>query len=196
MLTYNQIIIKKYIIYEGSPYEVLSSRVFRKQQRKPVNQTKLKNLKTGKIIEVSFHQSEKVEEANIETKKIKYLYRKLAPNRAEGKGKFYFCEENDPKKRFNLPEEIIGNEIKFIKENSLIDALLFSNEIIGLKIPIKVELKVIDAPPNIKGNTSSGGNKPVILETGAIVNTPFFINQGEKIIINTETGEYVGRVEK
>ena len=186
MLTYNEITQRKYIIYELEPYEVLVSHVFRKQQRKPVNQTKLKNLRTGKVTEISFHQSDKVEEATMETKKIKYLY----PNKNE----YWFCEENNPRERFNLEENIVGNGIKFLKENSLVEALVFSDEIIGLKLPIKIELKVKEAPPSIKGNTSAGGNKQVVLETGAVVNTPLFINEGDVIRINTDTGEYVERV--
>lgn len=185
MLDYNEIKERKYIIIDGEPYEVLSSHVFRKQQRKPVNQTKLKNLISGRVIEKSFHQSEKVNEADIERKKIKYLY--------NNKGEFWFCEENDPSQRFTLPEDVIEGA-KFMKENSLVDAKLFSDEVIGVSLPIKVQLKVKEAPPAVKGNTATGADKLVTLETGAVVTVPIFIKEGDSIEINTETGEYKGRV--
>ena len=188
MLDYNAILPKKFIVLDGEPYEVISSHVFRKQQRKPVNQTKLKNLITGKVTERSFHQSEKADEAEIESKSIKYLY--------ANKGEAWFCEENDPSKRFAIPEATVGSALQFIKANSLIDALLFNEEIIGVRPPIKVELKVKEAAPAVKGNTAQGATKQVVLETGATVNVPLFVNEGDILRINTETGEYTERVEK
>jgi elongation factor P len=185
MLEYNEITERKYIIYENEPYEVLSSHVFRKQQRKPVNATKLKNLITGRVAEISFHQSEKVEEAEIDKKEVKYLY--------NNKGEYWFCEINDPSKRFALKEEQIGNGAKFIKQNSTIHLLMFGERIIGVKLPIKVELKVTEAHEAVRGNTAQGATKQVVLETGAIVNVPMFIKEGEILKINTETGEYVER---
>lgn len=186
MLNYNEITQKKYIALDGEPYEVLSSHIFRKQQRKPVNQTKVKNLVTGKVIEKSFHQSDSVEEANIETQKIVYIY--------NNRGEFWFRALDDKSKRFNLSEDIVGHNVKFIKENSEITALYFNNKIIGIKIPIKVDLKVTEAPPAVRGNTAQGANKQVTLETGATVNTPIFINEGDIVRVNTETGEYAERI--
>jgi elongation factor P len=185
MLEYNEITEKKYIVYEDSPYEVLSSHVFRKQQRKPVNAVKMRNLITGGIKEVSFHVSEKVEEADISTRDIKYLY--------TNKGERWFCEVNDPSKRFMLPDAILGVGIKFIKQNSIVPALVFDEKIIGVKMPIKVELKVTEAHPAVKGDTAKGGNKIVTLETGATINVPMFIKEGDVIRINTETEEYTDR---
>lgn len=187
MLAYNEITPKKYILVDGEPFEVISSHVFRKQQRKPVNQTKLKHLKTGKVVERSFHQSEKAEEADIDTKKVTFLYN----NRNE----YWFCEEGNPRKRFTLPEEILGGKGRFLKENESIDAQVLGEEIIGVKLPIKVDLKVTDAPPAVKGNTAQGATKQVMLETGAAVQVPLFINEGDIVRINTETGEYTERVE-
>jgi elongation factor P len=186
MLEYNEITVRKYIVYENEPYEVLDSHVFRKQQRKPVNATKLRNLITGSIKEISFHQSEKVEEAEIDKKEIKYLY--------ANRGEYWFCEANDPSKRFQIPEAILGSRIKFIKSNTIINALMFGDKMIGVDMPIKVDLKVTEANPAVKGDTAKGGNKQITLETGVIINAPMFITEGEVIRINTETGEYVERV--
>jgi elongation factor P len=186
LLEYNEVKERKYIIHEGEPFEVLSSHVFRKQQRKPVNATKLKSLLSGRIVEHSFHVSDKVEEAELETKKVKYLY--------NSRGEFWFCEESDPAKRFKIEPSMLGDRIQYIKANSFIDALIFEEQIIGIKYPIKVELKITEAADAVKGNTVQGGSKTVTLETGATIQVPMFINQGEVIRINTETGDYVERV--
>ncbi|NCS98945.1 hypothetical protein GW764_02040 [Candidatus Parcubacteria bacterium] len=192
MLNYNEIKERKYIVLGDEPYEVLSSNVFRKQQRKPVNQTKLRNLITGSVRAETFHVTDTVEEADLDYKKIKFLFKK--PNRQANTNEFWFCEINNPANRFELDEEVIGDKVKFIKENSEVDALLFDEKIIGIKIPIKVELKVVDAPPAVKGNTATGANKQITLETGLVVNAPIFIEEGESVVINTEKSEYVERV--
>jgi elongation factor P len=186
MLEYNEVVERKYIVIGGEPYEVLSSHVFRKQQRKPVNAVKMKNLITGKVAEMSFHVSDKVEEADISTREIKYLY--------ANKGEYWFCEANDPSKRFKLEEAVLGVGMKFIKPNSLLSALVFDEKIIGVKMPIKVELKVTEAQPAVRGDTAKGGNKIVTVETGATVTVPMFIKEGDILRINTDTGEYTDRV--
>lgn len=186
MLEYNEIVERKYIVLDGAPYEVIDSHVFRKQQRKPVNATKLKNLITGKVAEVSFHVSEKVEEAEIDKKDVKFLY--------ANKGEYWFCEVDDPSKRFKIEEEMIGMGAKFMKANSIISLLMFKEKIIGVKLPIKVDLKVTEAHDATKGNTAQGATKEVKVETGASVYVPMFIKEGEVIRINTETGDYVERV--
>ena len=188
MLEYNQITPSKSIILDGEPYEVLDSHVFRKQQRKPVNQTKIKNLKTGKVTERSFHQSEKVEEAEIENKDIVYIFKKQE--------ELWFHTVGDKSDRFPINESVIGEQKKFLKEGTEIQAITFKDEIIGIKVPIKVDLEVKVAPHAVKGNTAQGATKTVTLETGAEVNTPLFINEGDVIRINTETGAYTERVEK
>lgn len=185
MLNYNEILSKKYIVYEGAPFEVLDAHIFRMQQRKPVNQTKLKNLFTGKVTEVTFHQADKVDEAEINTREIKYLYN----NRSQ----WWFCEAEDPAKRFSLTEDVIGPGARFLKQNSVIDVLTWDGKMIGIKLPIKVELKVTEAPPAVKGDTAKGGGKTITLETGATITAPMFIHEGDTVRINTETGEYVER---
>ena len=188
MLDYSEVVEKKYIVFEGAPYEVISSHVFRKQQRKPVNATRIKNLLTGKLTEHSFHVSEKIEEAEIDTRQVKFLYK--------NRGEFWFCEEKDSSKRFSVTEDVAGPRSKFIKANTVIDLMTFDEKIIGFKFPISVELKVTEAVDAVKGNTISGGNKRVTLETGAEINVPMFVNQGDIIKINTETEEYSERVSK
>ncbi len=185
MLEYNEIRERKCILLDGEPYEVLSSHVFRKQQRKPVNATKLKHLITGSVKEHSFHVSDKAEEAELEKKPIKYLF--------TNKGQFWFCEASDPSKRFEIAESTLGAGAKFLKPNTLVDALIFDEKIFGVQLPIKQTFVVKEAPPGIKGDSSRAGMKQITLETGAVINAPLFVETGDKIVVNTETGDYVER---
>ena len=195
MLEYNEILKGKVILVGDEPYEVLDAHVFRKQQRKPVNQTKLRHLITGKVTEQAFHVSEKVQEADLSTKSVKYLYAKQGLP-AGRQGEQWFCDEKNPADRFMLSAETIGTGGNFMKPNMLVEALVFDEQIIGIKIPIKMELLVTDAPPAVRGNTSQGGSKLITLETGTTLNAPLFINEGDIVRINTTTGEYVERVDK
>src|SRR3989338_11429930 len=190
-LQYNQIREKKIIIYDNEPCEVIESHVARTQQRKPQNQVKLKSLTAGKTIAATFHVSESADEADIMKKPITFLYH----NRAE----YWFCDPEDKSKRFKLDAALIGNGIKFLKQNSNVEALVWENEdeveqIIKVTLPIKMNFKVKEAPPAVRGDTSKGGNKIITLENGATLNAPMFINEGDTIRVNTETGEYVERV--
>lgn len=188
ILSYNEITLKKVIIHEGEPCLVVATHVFRKQQRKPVNITKLKGLKSGRSLEVTFHQNETVEEADMENRTVTFIFKKP--------GEYWFHTAGKPGERFTLSDDLIGDQGRFLKERSDIEALVFDDEVIGLKFPIKVELKVTEAMDAVKGNSSSGAQKEVTLETGATLMVPMFINEGDVLSINTETGEYSERVNK
>ena len=188
LLEYSEITEKKYIVMDGTPYEVISSHVFRKQQRKPVNATKLKNLMSGKVTEYSFHVSDKVEEAEIDERQVKYLY--------NTKGEWWFCEAEDSSKRFKMTEDVVGPQGRFLKPNTVLGQFLFRDQPMGFRFPITVELKVTEAPPGIKGDTATGGQKVITLETGATISAPLFVNEGDIIRLNTDTGEYRERVSK
>jgi elongation factor P len=187
-LSYNEITPKKVILFNDEPCLVVSSHVFRKQQRKPVNITKLKGLISGRVIEQTFHQNETALEAELETRPIEFVYR--------NKGEYTFCTPGKPGERFPLSADIVGDQGRFLPAKMEVEALIFNDGIIGVKIPIKIELKVKQADPAVKGNTSSGATKEVTLETGATIMVPMFINEGDVIRINTENGEYAERVEK
>ena len=193
MLDYNEIVPRKYIIHDDQPYEVLTSHVFRKQMRKPVNATKLRNLITGRVIETSFQATDKVDEADMRKSPVTFIY--------QAKGEYWFHHTGKPADRFVITTDTLGDSTKWIRENSNYDAIIFTNEddeeqIIGLAIPIKMDLKVKEAAPAVKGNTSQGASKTVVLENGTEVNVPLFINEGDIVRINTESGDYVERVEK
>lgn len=180
-------------MHDGEPYEVLASHVFRKQQRKPVNATKLRNLISGRVVEHSFQVSDKIEEADISKRSVKFIY--------EQKGEFWFHPDGKPSERFTIAGSLIGEKKQWMKPNDVYNSIVWTNEdeeeqIIGIDLPIKMNLKVTESAPAVKGNTSSGALKSVVLETGATINVPLFINEGDFVTVNTETNEYVGRAEK
>lgn len=185
MLNYNDIKPGVAVLVEGEPYVCIWNNIMQKQMRRPVNQTKLKHLIKGNTIEHSFQQSDKLKEAEIETRPAIFIY---ARNR-----EWFFHDVKDKSKRFSVTEELVGEAGQFLKGNTEVDTLWFEGNLFRVRLPIKVDLKVTEAPPNTRGNTAQGGSKQVTLETGAIINTPLFIEQGEVIRINTETGEYVER---
>jgi len=177
------------------PYEVISSQVSRKQANKPVNKTSLKNLISGNVIQHTFHVSDKAHEADISKEGVIFLYEN------QKKGEIWFAKPDNPKDRFSLDENIIGNMTNYVPENTEVETLVFTDktgdeQIIGIRLPIKVDLTVTQAPPAIKGNTASGGDKKVTLETGYVVTVPLFISEGDKVRVNTDTGQYVERAEK
>jgi len=188
IIDYNEIKPGKCIVLKGEPYIVMSSHVAQKQKRRPTNQTKLKHLVTGRVVEETFQQSDRAEEADIESKEIKYLY--------SGKGESWFCDIKDASDRFALETAILDGKEGFLKPNTPVTAMFFDEKVIGVKLPIKVELLVKEAPPAVRGNTVSGGSNTVTLETGATIQVPMFIHEGDLIRINTETGTYAERVDK
>lgn len=185
IISYNEVLPKKVILLDDQPYEVISSWVFRKQQRKPVNQTKLRNLKTGSMTEYTFHQPDSIEEAEIENKTAVFIF---------SKGKeWWFHEIGNTSKRFMIPASVVGDSEKYLKAGIEVDVRWFDEEPIQIKLPIKMEFKVTEAPPDVRGNTVNAGYKIVTLETGAKISVPPFIKEGDTVRINTETHEYVER---
>jgi len=189
-LQYSEIREKKIIIHDDEPCEVVESHVARTQQRKPQNQVKLRSLISGKVFPATFHVADSADEADIEKRDVTFLY--------ENKGEYWFCDPSDKSNRFKLDEALIGTAAKFLKQNSNVTALVWTNEddeekIIKVTLPIKMEFKVKEAPPAVRGDTSKSGNKIITLENGATLNAPMFISEGDTIRVNTETGEYVER---
>jgi elongation factor P len=174
-------------ILEGEPYEVLEFQQMYKAQDAVVAKTKIRNLITGRVREINFHQGDTFEETELEKIEAKFIY--------SHRGKFIFSETKLPKNRFELTEEQIGSGSKFLNVNQIVTGIKFQDKIINVVLPIKVQLKVIEAPPGLRGGRAEPGTKTVTLETGAKINAPLFIKEGDIIEINTQTGEYVKRVE-
>jgi len=193
MLDYNEIKERKYIVLDGEPYEVIEAQVSRKQANKPVNKTKLRNLIAGNTVQHTFHVSDTVHEADISRKNLTYVF-------AKG-NEYCFHPEGVPSDRFFLDEDVVKDAYLYINSKDNVEALIYTDRedeehIIGLKLPMKVQLEVTDAPPSIKGNTATGGDKVVTVSTGAKVTAPLFIEIGDVIEIKTDTGEYTNRVSK
>lgn len=187
MLTHNDLKRGIRFIWNKEPYEVQDSSFVYKARGSSIVQTKIKNLITGNVLSQTFHPGEDFEEAELEKINVKFLY--------SSKEKFFFCKENDPSARFNLPKEVIGESYVFLKPNQIVEGMKFEEKIINISLPIKVQLKVSEAPPGIKGDRAQAGNKIVTLETGATINVPLFVEEGDIIEVNTESSEYVRRVE-
>jgi len=185
---YNQILPKKTVTMNDDPYLVISSNIAKKDRQKASNNVRMKNLRTGQVIEKTFHQSDILQEADISKKPVKYLY--------ANRGEYWFCEPNNPKERFSLSEVIIGDMYKFVPENSIVDAVVFDDEIMSIVTPVKVDLMVKESPEAVKGNTSSSATKEATLVTGFVLQVPQFINNGDVISVNTESGVYSERVSK
>ena len=186
MLSYFDLRKGVQFILDEEPYEVLDFQQTYKAQDMVVAKTKIKNLINGKVLEKTFRQSDKFEEAELQRIEVKFLY--------SHRKKFYFSELKSPAKRFELEESQIGEGAKFLKANKVLNAIMFKEKIINVVLPIKVQLKVTEAPPGIKGDRAQGGNKSVTLETGAKINVPLFIERGDIVEVNTETEEYVRRI--
>ncbi len=184
----NQLKPRTFFIYEDQPYVVLETHHLKMQQRRPVVQTKMRNVINGKILERNFAQSDVFEEADVTRQKVKYLY--------GHRSQYWFVYESNPSQRFELGEDVLGDSTKFLKANTILDAILFEGKIITIELPIKMDFKVIEAPPAIRGDTAQGGVKQVKIETGASLNAPLFIEEGDLIRVNTESGDYVERVKK
>lgn len=190
MLSYNE--LKVGTIFrkneDPNPYKVMEYAFIRMQQRKPVTQLKIKNLITGKVLDYSAHQNENFYEVEIDVVPVNFIYRR--------NNEYWFHEKGKPAARFQLPEELVGDAGQFLKANTEVKAFKFNDAVISIELPVKVELKVTEAPPAVKGDTATGGTKTVTLETGGKANVPLFINEGDIVRINTETGQYAERVEK
>ena len=149
--------------------------------------SKLKNLRNGGVQEKTFRAGEKVEQAQIDRKKMQYLY-------ADGDN--YVFMDTETYEQLELPGARIQDELKYLKENMVVSIIMFGSETLGVELPNTVDLEVKETEPGIRGDTSSGGSKPATMETGLVVQVPFFVNEGDILTINTADGTYVSRANK
>lgn len=184
MIGMNDVRKGKVITFESEPYLVTQANFLRKQQRRPVMKTILKHLRTGKTKEHSFQQSDKIEEANITKKPMQYLY---------AAGEMFAFMDQQTYEQVELSAEVVGEVAKFLLEGQTIDLVLFEENPLTVDMPIKITRKVISSPDAIRGDTSTNVFKEVIVEGNLKVGAPLFIKEGESIIIDTRSGEYVER---
>jgi elongation factor P len=184
MLSLTQIKTGKNIVLDGEPYVVMSHEHSKMGRAGAVLRTKLKNLINGAVMEKTFQGADKIEEADITKSKAQFLY-----NDGED---FYFMDA-ESYDQFPLPKDAIGEAPSYLIEGTEVTLLLFNGIPVNIELPVKVTLEVTEAPPNIKGDTQSGGTKMVTLQTGLSLAAPLFVEVGNKVIVNTERGEYVGK---
>lgn len=179
-----------FIIVDRDPYVVLSLNHSHIGRGGAVFQTRIRNLRTGTILERNFKPGETLTEAAIVKIQAQFIY--------ERRGEYWFYQKGMPANRFPLAATALKDKNTFLKPNMEVTALKFSKEdkeeVINIELPVKADYKVIQAPPSIRGNTADGGRKIAIIESGAKVNVPLFIEEGDTIRVNTETGEYAERV--
>ena len=187
MLSYNEIKKGVKIVLNGEPFEITEAAPSFKGRGHSVLRVVLKNLITGTLISKTFHPSDTFEEADLKKINLKFIY--------SHRGKYVFSKKEDPSKRFDLSQEQVGSSVQFLKPGETVEGVIFKDKLIKISLPIKVQLRVEEAPPGIRGNRAEAGTKQVTLETGAKINAPLFIKEGDIIEINTETGQYVRRVE-
>ncbi len=181
----NDLKIGTIILWEKQPVQVIWSNRMRTAQRKPVMQTKLRNVITGKVYEYSFKFGESIDEADVVREKANFLY-------ADPDGTHFM--NNETFETVDIQKEVTLEQEKFLKEGMEVSILKFNGKPVSIELPIKVELKVVEAPPDVKGNSAGKITKPVKLETGLMVDAPMFIKEGDTLRVSTVTGEYVERV--
>ncbi|WML45274.1 elongation factor P [Neobacillus sp. PS3-40] len=169
---------------DGSIWRVLDFQHVKPGKGAAFVRSKLRNLRTGAIQEKTFRAGEKVAKAQIDNRRMQYLY---------ASGDQHVFMDNESYEQIELPENSIEYELKFLKENMEVSIMMYQGETLGVELPNTVLLEVTETEPGIKGDTASGGTKPATVETGLVVQVPFFVNQGDHLIINTTDSSYVSR---
>ncbi len=184
MININDIKNGMTIIYEGNVYQVIEFQHVKPGKGAAFVRTKLKNLKADSTIEITFNSDIKVERAHVEKKKLSYLYNDTNN---------YIFMDNNTYDQLELSKDILKDDIKFLKENLEVEIMIYEGNILGISLPDKVSYKVIEAPDAVKGNTSSGAEKDITIETGYTLKAPLFIKEGEEILVTTADGKYSSR---
>ena len=172
------------IKYEGNIYAIIEFQHVKPGKGAAFVRTKLKNLRSGATIEITFNSSTKVETARIDKKPMQYLY--------QSGDNYVFMNMNDYS-QIEINNDNIGDDAKYLKENLDVDIAFYEGEMLGLYLPDKIEMEVTSTEPGVKGNTTSSAMKDATLETGYVIKVPLFVNEGEKILISTKDGKYVSR---
>ncbi len=171
---------------EGQPWEVMDYERHKMQQRAPVTRIKMKNLLSGTVVERTFQRYDTgFTVADVDSRSTQYLYTD---------GNFYYFMDQETFDQYDLTKEIIGDALGYLKEQAMVEVVLYNGSPISVKLPTHVELEVTETPPAFRGDTAQGGNKPATLETGLRVTVPMFITPGTVIKVDTRTGEYSERV--
>ena len=171
---------------DGVPHVVVSYERSKMQQRAPVMRIKLRELRSGRLVERSFNGYDvKLTPASIDRRGSQYIYKEE---------NLYYFMDTETFEQFPLSEDQIGDALMYLVEQTTVDVAFFHDEAVALELPITVDLKVVETPPGFRGDTAQGGSKPATLETGLVIQMPMFVNEGETVRVDTRTGEYLSRV--
>ncbi len=172
------------IEYEGDIYVILEFQHVKPGKGAAFVRTKIKNLVTGSVVEKTFRPTEKMGRAHIDRKEMQYLY---------NDGELFHFMDNETYEQTAVNAKDVGDSLKYVKENEMVKILSYNGNIFGIEPPLFVELEITETEPGFKGDTATGATKPATVETGAQINVPLFINQGDVVKVDTRTGEYLGR---
>ncbi len=169
------------ILIEDEPYEVVDRSFRAKQQREAMATVIMKNLLTGKVLTKNFQSSAQVKEITLEESKAQFLYK--------DRNEYYFMDQ-ETYDQFSLDGSQLDNSVNYLKEELIIRIKKFNDKPIDIILPAEVSLKVVEAPPGVKGDTVQGGSKLITLETGMRISTPLFVNEGDNVLVKTKTGKF------
>jgi elongation factor P len=172
------------IVFDGQPYLIIDFQHVKPGKGGAFVRTKLKHMKAGRVIDNTFRSGEKVELVDFEEKHMQYLYR----------DDLYHFMDTETYEQVSLSADEVGEASDYLKENTEVDVLYISGAPAGIDLPNFVELAIAKTEPGVRGDTAQGGSKPATLETGAVVQVPLFLNEGDVVKVDTRTGEYLGRV--
>ena len=180
-ITFREIKKGSVLLLDNEPYEVLDRSFRAKQQNKAMATVNMKNLLTGKVLEKNFQSSAAVEEINLEESRAQFLYKE---------GDEYYFMDQETYDQFSIDKSQLGDSVNYLKEEIIVRIKKFNDKPIDIILPAEVSLKVIEAPPGVKGDTVQGGSKIITLETGLRISTPLFVNEEDSVIVKTKTGKF------
>ena len=166
-------------------WEILEWQLVKMQQRQPIVRTKMRNIKTGNVNETAFRSGEKFEDVYLEERPITYQYHD---------GTFYHFMDNESYHEVVVNEQMLGDKVGFLKDNSEATGRFAGDELILINLPASVELKIVETEPGVRGDTAKSGTKPAKVETGATIKVPLFVSTGDVVRVDTRTGQYLERV--
>lgn len=172
------------VTIDNDPWQVVEFQHVKPGKGAAFVRVKMKNVVTGAVTETSFNPTAKFEEAFVERREMQYLY---------NEGDLYYFMDNETYEQIPISKDTLGDDFRFVKENENVKVLSYKGSVFAVEPPLFVELEITETEPGVKGNTATNVLKPATVETGAVVKVPIFIEQGERIQIDTRTGEYLGR---
>lgn len=184
MLNTNEFRTGSTVTIDGDAWQVVDFQHVKPGKGAAFVRAKMRNLCTGSVVERTFNAGERMPKAHIDNREMEYLY--------EAEGAYHFMDK-ETYEQSELTKEVLGNAVNYLKENMTLSVMFYNDKVIGIDLPNTVELVVAETDPGIRGDTATGGTKPATMETGVVVKVPLFINQGDKLRIDTRTGDYIER---